>query len=421
MSEPETLPDDDALRGVHSLLGASGAYRWLACPGSFALSRQAPARPSSIHADRGSLAHWYVEHIHAGWMDGKCALVAEDDEVGRIHQVGRHAIEVDQDFIDGVNLMLAYIHNLERPGTISRIEFRVALDHYFRNASFKPPVRMYGRVDYAVIDLDERTLEIVDFKNGSGILVDPVENPQMLYYAAGVLAALFHDAVPVVADQPHLLPKDFTIERVKLTVVQPHARSPEKIRSWVLDPLDVLMWVDEVLIPGVQACSAPDAPLVSGSWCRFCPAAFACPLLVEEANKMAVHEFSDDGISMPSDPASLGKYLSIAERAETWIKAIRAFAEEQLRSQVQIPGWSLGPTRPVRRWKDEKRVGDLLLEKGVTLDQAFEMSLRSPAQIEKLLKSKGQLWRHSFAPLVESHSSGEKLVHTDIASDFPEE
>jgi hypothetical protein len=265
-------------------------------------------------------------------------------------------------------------------------------------------VRLFGRVDLAIGSRSQRFLEIVDYKNGSGILVDPTNNPQMLYYAAGVLRQL-----------------EFPIDTVMLTVVQPHARTLEKIRSWTIDALDVLMWVDEKLIPAVDACAQPDAPLVMGPWCRFCPGAFTCPKLAEEANKMAAREFSDDGISMPSDPAKLAEYLVTAERAETWIKALREFAVEQLKAQVRIPDWGLEPTRPVRRWTDEQRVGDLLMKKGLTLEEAYDISLRSPAQIEKKLKRKGDLWRQTFAPLVESHSSGVKLAHANAATDFPEE
>jgi hypothetical protein len=95
---------------------------------------------------------------------------------------------------------------------------------------------------------------------------------------------------------------------------------------------------------------------------------------------------------------------------------------EQLKAQVRIPDWGLEPTRPVRRWTDEQHVGDLLMKKGLTLEEAYDISLRSPAQIEKKLKGKGDLWRQSFAPLVESHSSGVKLAHANAAAtDFPEE
>jgi hypothetical protein len=392
----------------HSLLGASGAHRWLACPGSFNLTRQAPARPSSIYAARGTLAHTYIEEAITDHQINDTPLVIPETEAGSLRQVEQHVIEVDEDFVAGVNLMLDYVGQQIARGRFVRAEFRVALDAYFADTDFKPPVRMFGRVDAAFHDKAE--LEIVDFKNGVGILVDPKDNAQMLFYAAGVLVEL---------DDPDRDP----IERVTLTVVQPHARTPEKIRSVTLDVLDVVMWVDDVLIPGVQRAAAPDAPLVPGPWCRFCPASFACPELYQKAVAVAQRDFSDDGISLPSDPAVLGKWLTIADQAETWIKALRAFAVEQLEKQVRVPGWTLGPTRPVRRWADEKRTGGLVLQNGFTLDEAYDVSLRSPAQIEKLMKArrKEDLWRRTFAPLVESHSSGVKLVPNDIASDFPEE
>jgi hypothetical protein len=404
MSDLVDLFDDlDDGVGAHSLLGASGAYRWMHCPGSFRLTQQAPPRPPSIYASRGTLAHTYIEEILDGYCAGVNKLAVPDSEVGTVRQVGPHAIEVDQDFIDGVTLMVDYVDQ-RVTGAAFRAEFQVVLDAYFKHHSRHPPVRLFGRVDLAIVKEAQRFLEIVDYKNGSGILVDPTNNPQMLYYAAGVL-----------------LQTPFPIETVMMTVVQPHARTLQKIRSWTVDALDILMWVDEKLIPAVDACAQPDAPLVMGPWCRFCPASFTCPKLAEEASKMAAREFSDDGISMPSDPAKLSEYLVTAERAETWIKALREFAVEQLKAQVRIPDWSLEPTRPVRRWTDEQRVGDLLMKKGLTLEEAYDISLRSPAQIEKKLKRKGDLWRQTFAPLVESHSSGVKLAHADIASDFPEE
>jgi hypothetical protein len=373
------------------------------CPGSFRLTQQAPPRPPSIYASRGTLAHTYIEEILDGYCAGVNKLAVPDSEVGTVRQVGPHAIEVDQDFIDGVTLMVDYVDQ-RVTGAAFRAEFQVVLDAYFKHHSRHPPVRLFGRVDLAIVKEAQRFLEIVDYKNGSGILVDPTNNPQMLYYAAGVL-----------------LQTPFPIETVMMTVVQPHARTLQKIRSWTVDALDILMWVDEKLIPAVDACAQPDAPLVMGPWCRFCPGAFTCPKLAAEANAMAAREFSDDGISMPSDPAKLAEYLVTAERAETWIKALREFAVEQLKAQVRIPDWGLEPTRPVRRWTDEQRVGDLLMKKGLTLEEAYDISLRSPAQIEKKLKRKGDLWRQSFAPLVESHSSGVKLAHANAATDFPEE
>src|SRR5262252_1003122 len=88
---------------AHSLLGASGASRWLNCPGSFRLSQTVPAGVSSIYAATGTLAHAWIERV-----------VADPERlahlrVGDTYQVESHTITIDQDFIDGIKTMLDYV------------------------------------------------------------------------------------------------------------------------------------------------------------------------------------------------------------------------------------------------------------------------------------------------------------------------
>ena len=251
---------------AHSLLGASGAYRWLNCPGSFQLSVAAPPRPSSIYAATGTLAHDYIENALAtavtfGQRPGTCKVTPGDPTA----EVEGHTITVDQDLIDGVNLMLDYVEGAAHQSDWVRCEFQVELDDYFL-PSQPPPVPMFGRVDVAMLDLQTDTLEIIDYKNGSGVFVTVKDNPQLLYYAAGVLRQL----------PKHQLRR---LRRIKLTVVQPNAPGSDPVRSWQITPVDLLMWVDEVLVPGVEACAQDDPPLVPGPWCRFCPAIHVCPKL----------------------------------------------------------------------------------------------------------------------------------------------
>jgi Protein of unknown function (DUF2800) len=314
-----------------------------------------------------------------------------------------------------VNLMLDYIWDRSLQYTIFGAEFTVRLDSYFAQANIKPPTRLYGRTDLVMISQPRRLLEVVDYKNGAGILVEVENNPQMLFYAAGALAELRHKF------------PDLGIDTVKLTVVQPHARSVDKVRSWTVDTLDVLLWVDETLIPGVQACARPDALLNPGSWCQFCPASHACPALIYKANQMAKHAFSDqddDKLStLPSTPEKLAEALDLADQAEVWIKAVRAYATEQLKAQVRIPDWGLVPTRPMRRWTEAgvSQVETNLITLGLTAE-GHKVELLTPAQMEKLARRKGHKWDAWFGPHVESHSSGVKLARTDRAdvSDFPE-
>jgi hypothetical protein len=383
----------------HSLLGASSAHRWLSCPGSFRLSQTAPHRPSSIYAATGTLAH---EMIETGVRDGSFRC----DESRREQTLLRddHLIKIDRDLIDGVNLMLGYLHPLRVRSTWSGVEFRVDLAEYF---PMPPSVSVFGTVDAAA--LVGKTLEVIDYKNGSGITVDAALNPQLLFYAAGVLPYLRQD----FGKMPPL-------RHIKLTIVQPHAQGVAPIRSWEIDVVDLLMWVDEVLIPGVEACAEQDAPLNPGTWCRFCPVAHACPKLTADALEMAKAEFDD----VPQEPDALAQALDTAERAELWISRIREFAIDQLQHQVRIPGWGLVPTRPTRKWlAPDADIVRRLVDLGVDIEEVWEERVRSPAQMEKLLhrSRKGRAIWDKAAVMVEARSSGVKLGRdgsTDAHEDF---
>ena len=389
---------------AHSLLGASGAHRWLNCPGSFQLSLSAQPRPSSIYAVTGTIAHDYIEKavtdaITQGRRPGE--LLVDRSELNRVWSREGHTVTVDQDFVDGVNIMLTYVSEAAAQSDWVNVEFRVELDGYFQDP---PPVPLFGRVDVALLDLITSTLEVIDYKNGSGVMVTPRENPQLLYYAAGVLRQLPRNQLRA-------------IRRVKLTVVQPHAPGTEPVRSWETSVLDLLMWVDEVLVPGVETCIRDDPPLVPGPWCRFCPAIHACPRLIKDAVDMAKREFDD--VVIPNDPNDLAHALDIAERALTWANALQEHALEQLKRQVRIPGWGLVPTRPLRKWvDDETTTANTLARVGVGDEVIWETRLRSPAQVEKaLMKSKQgrEIWDSAGDILVHAVSSGVKLARTDRA------
>jgi hypothetical protein len=382
---------------AHSLLGASGAHRWLNCPGSFQLSVAAPPRPSSIYAATGTLAHQYIEiatqsALTAGLRPGQVGI--DDKELGTSWDLEGHSITVDQDLIDGVNVMMGYVHHAALGSDWVRCEFQVELDDYFP-VDHPPPVVMFGRVDVALLDLAHGVLEIIDYKNGAGVFVTVKDNPQLLYYAAGVLREL-------PANQLRRL------TTIKLTVVQPNAPGSEPVRSHEITPVDLLMWVDDVLVPGVHACAQDDPPLVPGAWCRFCPAIHVCPRLMQDANEMAKRDFADH--QLPNTLDDLAHELDTADRAQMWINALQAYAVERLKNQARIPGWELVPTRPTRKWIDDETVtASALKTLNVPDDVIWETRLRSPTQIEKVL---GRGASGLTATLIESKSSGVKLART---------
>lgn len=385
---------------THSDLGASGMYRWKACPGSYRQGKQCVRRRASLYAATGTLAHEIIENIVSDPANVRAGIQVPRQMVGKTYTIEGHEVTVDEDLLDGINTMLGYLHDVSGSYPFMRTEMSVCVDYWLIVNGLTPPEPMFATADIVLLDPFKNRLEIVDYKNGSGIFVAIQDNPQLLYYAAGVLAYLKTQQ------------KKVEVEQIRITVVQPHASGHDKIRSQDFDIIDVMMWIEDVLVPAVRAAADPDAPLNPGDYCRYCPATHGCPALIASAVAMAKKDFKDH--ILPDDPAELADKLVMAERAVAWADALRTYAIEQLQRQVRIPGWGLEPTRPTRRWVSESQVEAALVQMGVAHAASHQTKLLSPAQMEKQLKRKFMFgWEHEIAPLIESKSSGWKLTRTD--------
>ena len=371
---------------AHSLLGASSAHRWLACPGSFALSQTAPARPSSIYAAAGTLAHRFIE---LGEQEGFPPLLPEY-VLGKEYILDGHTVTVGEDMLAAVNFALDYFRVVREFSDWMVTEHPVRLDHLFPKGS-KPPVPVFGTLDGAAYTKSTRDLEVIDFKSGAGIPVSPEWNPQLLFYASG--------AAILAPERPY----SFT-----LTIVQPLTDPP--VRSWQISPADLQLWINDVLLPGVAAAARPDAALVPGEHCRFCPSVAFCPALRDAAMLAAKQEFTD---TVPdAGLEDMPRLLEVADQAELWIARLREMAVHWLENGERILGWELVPTRPTRKWLlDEKALVNELTQLGLAHVEIWEERVRSPAQLEKLLRrlrTGRQIWQEA-QHLAEKRSSGKKL------------
>jgi hypothetical protein len=390
------------LRAQHSNLGASGMSRWARCPGSYKLSRDTALSPRpSIYAAAGTVAHDLIEASLARPNFEDFA----DTVRGEVREVEGHSVTIDDDMLAGVAVMDNYVRQIALGFETMWVETRVSLDSYFPK-NFPAPEPLFGRADVVLVSTKNRHMEVIDYKHGRGLAVGVEDNQQLLYYAAGALRQL----APADAAK---------IDRIALTVVQPRLDPDNSIKSWTTSALDVELWVDAVLIPAVRAASEPNAPLNPGTWCRFCPAARVCPRLEEAAIQAAMTSFDPiEAAMLDKDP--LPDDLEIAERAETWIEAVRAHAFEVLGKGHQVPGWALVPKRPVRFWPNPNQVRDILAKQVNDMDPFVHSELRSPAQVEKALKARPDLWGQ-VAGHVESASSGMKLARAKPDPRQPQE
>jgi hypothetical protein len=262
-------------------------------------------------------------------------------------------------------------------------------------AKFKLPhhPEFWGTADVVLAKPAMQRLKVYDLKAGRGVNVEADYNgkinPQLGFYALGALS---------------MFGADHKFEDIEVIIVQPRLGGVKR-RSTTHAELDALALE---LVKAAAIAEGPDAPLKAGSHCKFCLARGDCSELLADVLRTAQMDFDDAqpiAATTLSQPA-LADVLGKADVIETWLKAVREHALDQLATGVPVPGWKLVEKRPVRKWKDYRMVKQRLLSEGLI---GFESEgLMTPAQVEKLAKKQGiQL---DFFDLIDAVSSGVTLV-----------
>lgn len=372
----------------HATFSASASERYIACPGSISLSKGIKGRDSE-YAQEGTDAHYCLEVLMQA-SPGEQRRVMKDLYAKYPEEMVNHACDARREILD----------RAEACGSDVVVLSETRVDStWFTTEDEDDP--QFGTVDAAIVDLFGR-LEVIDYKYGRGVPVEPEDNTQMIYYALG-LAAKY----------------DFNFESVRLTVIQPraeHSRGP--IRSWDLSIKDLRAWA-QVFRRAVQEAQSPDPKLAVGDWCRWCPAKIKCPEMADKALKQAQADFDDETgeIEVPAadvvlpliPPEKLARMLKAFDRLEDWIKAVREYAFEQAKGGVTIPGFKLVDKRGIRKWRNVEHVTKLARK--TFGDEAFSApELLSPAQLEKRIGKDNETLRHFLDQHASMETSGLTLV-----------
>ena len=359
-------------RPAHSPLGASGAERWMNCPGSVAL----------------------LQHIGEDLSD-------EPDyrrEGTAMHEAAAHALEQGEG-LDAWELVGMEFNGIAMtPELCDPIQTYLDYCRSFQGTRFvEYPIssqvhrQFYGTLDFGCIGT---TIEIVDLKGGQGVMVEIEDNPQLKYYAFGLIDGLErHNGDRFAHDRA-----------VGLTIVQPrghHIDGP--VRRWQTTVGEIKEWVHGTLVPAMRATEY-DHSLDVGEWCRFCPAKLVCPMLTGLfqaaclANAEHVSEMSDEMVGLNFQKAAGVKHYLKALETEAYNRAMRGRT---------IPGGKLVHKRANRVWKEGaaemfmKRFGD---------DAMTAPEFKSPAEMEKVPAAKALVKEHAYTPtsgltfVLESHS-----------------
>ena len=350
----------------HSLIaGGSTAKRVINCPGSVALVAKMPPKPSSTYADKGTLLHNII------------ASVLDSDTITPESLLGAtYANETfTQDLLDEKILpALAALDAIDPEGVMD-----YAVETVVGFGTYMPGV--FGSADL-LGRLGNRAV-VLDWKFGDGVAVDAEENEQGMFYAA---AAMRTPAAQWVFDGA---------EEVEIIIVQPPA-----VKRWVTTIKRVKEF-ERALKKAIKTSTMPDAAIVVGDHCRWCAAKPTCPAMtgaVDRALKVQLDALDDN---------TLGAYAANAVLLQGWIDDLNALVQTKIEKGYKIPGWKLVAKRGTRKWTKEDDVVHWLDGKGLEAREIYSTEIRSPAQMEKVLKK-----RKLALPdeLVVSVSSGDTLA-----------
>jgi len=347
-----------------AIVGGSTASRVIKCPASVALVAKMPPKPSSKYADEGTLLHNAIAEVLDKQLPPEAMLGFKYKDLVLTQEL------LDNKLLPALTLLNEIDPDAEMEFAVeSEVDFGDYLPGVFGSAD------LIGRINNKAI--------VLDWKFGSGVIVNAEENYQGMFYAA---AAMRTDETKWAFDGA---------TEVEIIIVQP----PE-MRRWVTTPQRIAEFEMQLAL-AVKEAGRKEARMESGSHCRWCAAKPTCPLMtgaVARSTQIALKNLK---------PELIASYLQQADILEDWTKDLRELAHQMLEAEVAIPGFKLVAKRAIRQWADEKTAEEYFskYDRSATHESP---KLKSPAQMEKVMK---KFEKEEFPKdLVVAVSSGSTLV-----------
>ena len=356
----------------HALLGASSAHRWLNCPGSARLTENMPDS-TSPYAEAGHLAHeiaelkarnYFIETLPKRSFNAKLKKLKESEHYDKS--------------MDGATD--EYLEHLKARAMSYPTAPTVALEVQVDFSDIVPAG--FGTADCIMIGSGR--LDVVDYKNGAGVLVEAEGNPQMMLYAWGAVRYFR----PIFGN---------SIETIHMSIVQPNAGG---IREWEIGVDEFVNWLVYTAKPRAKLAWDGVQEFHSGDWCQFCKAKATC---TERAKAMFDVEPLVDSVpaGLPNARAyegsevalltdtEVGNILTRARDVAAWLKDLEDYALKATLEGRPIAGWKAVEGRGSREWNGGCDAAfEQLQSRGVAEAMLYERKPVSVAGLEKALGKK---------------------------------
>lgn len=361
------------MSGYHSPLSPSGAHRYLRCRAAPAASTGLPST-SSVYAAEGTMLHEIAE---------RCLLDGGDPHrfIGEKFEIDGHHLEMTKDMADCMVADLYDVRDIFTDGEL-HIETRVKLDW---------PL---GEGESGTADISGKTwngiIRIDDWKFGEGIKVDAEHNEQMSLYGIGAILEFWPDDPPDT--------------KVHLTIRQPRIRDGNS--TWETTIGELMTWAEEVVVPAIAEIKSGTAPFNPGpKQCYWCPAKKGNidlnipPCAAHEQFNLGIARrmFTDLDVAslLGAEPtevptSSVDPHMRIwlldhADMFTDWLKDLK----DQIHNDLEAGRDHMAPGKKLiegraghRKYKESEQATVEKLARQQLGDGAYDVSLKSPAQLE---------------------------------------
>lgn len=331
---------------MHSTYSPSSAYRWTTCTASVPLiAKENPPDVPSEAAERGTFLHMIRAHcISKGHSPERYIGYGEDNHKLTAEDAASLAPGIED---------LRAIHC-----DWLRVEQRVDMGRYVPGC--------YGTADAIAYDSITHTLYVNDYKSGAGHDVSPVENLQLMLYAAGAIDTF---NLPSAA-------------RVVLVIDQPLSGGIKVWETTGRHVVGVASWCGEI-VRDISAGKTVYTPTDEN--CRWCPVKAACPAVHKRNLQLFGFAGKEPKLPRKMTARQRSKILKYRTQIEDWLKALHDEAMRDAMAGKNVPGFKVVEgRRGHRRWSDESDA-EYELQRMLG-EKAYVRKLISPAQAEKVLK-----------------------------------
>ncbi len=331
----------------HAVLSASSSHRWLNCNPSARLEQEFEDRETEAAAE-GTAAHALAEHKLRKALKMRSSRPQSQFD----------SDEMEEHTDSYVEFVLEQLERAKQYCTDPMILIEQKLDF----SCYVPDG--FGTGDCLIIA--DKSLHIIDFKYGLGVLVDAYENPQMMLYALGAL---------------RIFDSLYDIEEVSMSIFQPRR---ENVSTWSIPVSDLKQWAKETLKPKAELAYAGMGDYVPGTWCQFCKAAVKCRARVEARMELAKYEFALPPLLSDEE---IEEILGKLDDLTKWANEVIAYAQDAaINHGKHWTGFKVVESKTNRKYTDEAAVIEAANAAGY--HDIYKKSLISITEMEKLMGKK---------------------------------